>query len=210
MSAASDIDVAEAILDAATRLFAQGGYDGTSLKSIADEVGVRKPSLLYHYSSKEALRLAVLRRVFTRWNDVFPRILQAATTGEDRFEGLVGEVVGFFSEEPNRARLILREMLDRPKNLAAQMHEYVTPWVKIVTDYIERGLESGTIRESIDPQAYVLHVIQMIVGGIATAGVLSPRTIDGEIDMERHVRETIRIAHDSLFIQVPHANDSND
>ena len=199
MSAASDIDVAEAILDAATRLFARGGYDGTSLQAIADEVGVRKPSLLYHYPSKDELRLAVLRRVFARWNDVLPRILQAATTGEDRFEGLVGEVVGFFAEEPNRARLILREMLDRPDELSAQMQQYVAPWITIVTDYIERGRESGTLRSDVDPLAYVLHVIQMIVGGIATADVMAPRTGDGRVDVERYVAETVRISHDALF-----------
>ncbi len=192
--------MSERVLDVATRFFATNGYDGTSLKSIADEVGIRKPSLLYHYPSKEELRLAVLRRVFTRWNDVLPTILQAATTGESRFEGLVGEVIRFFAEEPNRARLLLREMLDRPEILREQMSQYVAPWLAIMTDYIERGKETGTVRADVDAHAYVLHVIQLVVGGIATVDVLGAPREDGTPgDTERHIRETMRFAHDALF-----------
>lgn len=193
-------DVAQATLDAATQLFASNGYDGTSLQAIADAVGVRKPSLLYHYPSKDELRLAVLRRVFEHWNEVFPRILQAATTGNDRFDGLVGEVVRFFAEEPNRARLILREMLDRPAQLRVQMGEYVAPWVAIVTDYIRAGQERRTVRPDVDPEAYVLHVIHMIVSGIATANVLGAPDEGGVPgDLERHIRETVRIARAAVF-----------
>lgn len=194
------------MLDVATRLFACNGYDGTSLQAIADEVGVRKPSLLYHYPSKEELRLSVLRRVFAHWNDVFPRILQAATSGSDRFEGLVGEIVRFFAEEPNRARLILREMLDRPELLQVHMNEYVAPWIKIVTDYIRRGQESKTVRADVDPEAYTLHVIGMIVRGIATADVLAAPGSDAEPDVDRHIRETVRIARAALFTEQENKN----
>ena len=194
-------DVAQRALDVATQLFAANGYDGTSLSAIAAEVGVRKPSLLYHFSSKEELRLAVLRRVFERWNDVLPRVLQAATSGEDRFAGLVSEVVHFFGEDPDRARLLLREMLDRPELLREQMSQYVTPWLAILTDYIRRGQDQGHVRPAVDPHAYLLHVIQLVIGGIATCDVLGAPHPDGTPgDLERHVRETIRFAHDALFI----------
>lgn len=200
-TATEQTDVAQALLDAATKLFAEGGYDGTSLQSIADEVGVRKPSLLYHYPSKEELRLAVLRRVFEHWNEVFPRILQVATSGSDRFEGLVGEIVSFFAQDPDRARLVLREMLDRPEHLRVQMNEYVAPWIKIMTDYIRQGQQNGTVRAEVDPEAYVLHVIGMIVSGIATVDVIgAPDAAGIPGDLDRHVRETVRIARAGLFI----------
>lgn len=201
MSTTPTTDVAQRALDVATQLFAANGYDGTSLSAIAAEVGVRKPSLLYHFPSKEELRLAVLRRVFERWNDVLPRVLQAATSGEDRFASLVSEVVHFFGEDPDRARLLLREMLDRPELLRDQMSQYVTPWLAILTDYIRRGQDRGYIRPNVDPHAYLLHVIQLVIGGIATSDVLGAPHPDGTPgDLERHIRETIRFAHDALFI----------
>jgi len=193
--------VPEQVLDAATRLFAAHGYEGTSLSAIAEEVGIRKPSLLYHYPSKEELREAVLGRLFSHWTEVLPRILQAATTGSSRFEGLVGEVVGFFVADVDRARLLLREMLDRPVELQRQMDGYLAPWLTIIRDYIRTGQESGVVRADVDPDSYIVHVIQMIVGGIATSNVIAvSHPDDDRADLERHVAEIVRIARSSLFI----------
>ncbi len=48
------------ILDGATALFAEEGYGDTSLRDIAERVGVSKSTLLHHYGSKEELLSAVL------------------------------------------------------------------------------------------------------------------------------------------------------
>ena len=43
----------EKILDAALTLFAENGYDGTSVEQIASIVGIKAPSLYKHYKGKE-------------------------------------------------------------------------------------------------------------------------------------------------------------
>ncbi len=190
-------NISEKILDVATKGFALAGYDGTSLSAIAKEVGIKKPSLLYHYPSKEQLRSAVLNRVFEHWNDELPRILKLATSGEDRFNGLLNEIVRFFVTDPNRARLVMREMLDRPDHLSASMEDYLGPYITILSDYIQKGVERGEVRKDVQPRAYVLHVIQMVVGGVATASSI------GATSIEDHVSEIVRIARSSLFVDTP-------
>src|SRR5882762_9471543 len=54
----------EAILNATLRLLAARGVQGTSLDLLADEVGVAKSSILWHFGSKEELLLRVAERVF--------------------------------------------------------------------------------------------------------------------------------------------------
>src|SRR6201984_3500650 len=92
--------VREAILGAATRLFAAHGFDGTALQDIADAVGVSKPAVLHHFPSKEHVRQAVLDAIVAHWNETLPRLLVAATASSDRFDAVFGELYRFFASDP--------------------------------------------------------------------------------------------------------------
>ncbi|MCA9687660.1 MAG: TetR/AcrR family transcriptional regulator, partial [Myxococcales bacterium] len=142
-------DVPTRILREATRLLAERGFDGTSLQDVADAVGIRKPSLLYHFPSKQALREAVFAQMLGHWNVALPRILRAATSGEDQFEGVLDEMVRFFTEDADRARLLLREALDRPRAMAAVIRQHMAPWVASVAGYIRKGQALGALHADI-------------------------------------------------------------
>jgi len=194
------MQISTQILDVATRRFAAHGFKGTSLSAIADEVGIRKASLLYHYASKDILHRAVLDQVLDHWNKVLPRLLEAAAS-EDRFDALLHETVSFFVEDPDRARLILRETLDRPDAMRARLLDAVAPWLGVIAGYIRGAQESGDLREDVDPEAYLLHIIHLVIGSLAisdTLGiVLSRNNHDG--DLKRLTAELERIARVSLF-----------
>lgn len=199
------MDVRSQILSSATRMFARRGFDGTSLQTIADEVGIRKPSLLYHFPSKEALRERVLDNLIQHWSEVLPRLLGEVTSGRGQFDVLTRELVSFFEEDPDRARLVLRELMDRPEDMEARLRNGVRPWVALLSDYIRRGRDAGDLLREVDPEAYVVHVITLAVCGIAARPLLTDALLehgdagDG-VDVEtRHTRELLRIARASLF-----------
>ena len=50
-----------AILTAGVRLFSEQGFDGVSMRGIAEAAGVSKANIYHHFSSKEALYLAILQ-----------------------------------------------------------------------------------------------------------------------------------------------------
>ncbi|HRI70574.1 MAG TPA: helix-turn-helix domain-containing protein [Polyangium sp.] len=131
------------IITAATRLFAAQGVDATSVQAVADAVGVTKQAILHHYPSKEHLRQAVLGAIVAHWNEALPRLLLAAAASEDRFEAVFGELHAFFAQEPDRARLVLREVLDRPAEMKKLMRGPVKPWLDAVAEYVRVGQKAG-------------------------------------------------------------------
>ena len=200
----------EQILAEATRLFAVHGYGGTSLQTIADAVGIRKPSLLYHFKSKAELREAVLDTLMERWQEVVPQVMRSATSGERRFEAALSEVLGFFRADPARAQLLMRELLDRPKEFEARIKRHLGHWIALVMSYIRRGQEEGLIHAGVDPHAYVLHVVAMMVTAIAasplTNNLLRRHADEQDTDrtgqedpLDRSLRELVRMARHGLF-----------
>ncbi|EDM75369.1 putative lactone-dependent transcriptional regulator (tetr-family), mmfr [Plesiocystis pacifica SIR-1] len=209
---ASRADVAQQILEQATRLFAAHGFSGVSLADIAKSVGIRKPSLLYHFQSKDTLRRSVLEEILAHWNETLPQLLMAASTGSEQFDTVLSTTVRFFADDPDRARLILRELLDRPEEMQPLIEAHVRPWVGIVADYIRRGQEAGRVRAEVDPRAYVGHMTVLVLGSMATyeaVGSLGPELEVQESSaqlLERQTAELLRIAKVSLFRPRPVAD----
>ena len=195
------MDVRTQILTHATRLFAEQGYDGTSVQEIADAVGIRKPSLLYHFKSKDALRDNVIAEMLAHWNAVLPGLLLKAST-EERFDATMEALSVFFIEDPDRARLFLRETLDRPDQMQSMLAEFVQPWVELLGAQLERAKEQGLVRPDVDPQAYAVEVITMAVAGTAVIDTLHTILPDHPVrggTRARHARELIRVARSSLY-----------
>ncbi|MEZ4375353.1 MAG: helix-turn-helix domain-containing protein [Polyangiaceae bacterium] len=193
---------AELICEAATRLFARQGFDGTSLQAIAAQVGITKPTLLYHYPSKDALRAAVLENLFAHWRSTVPQLLEAVTSGHARFEALTNELIRFFREDPDRALLLMRELMDRPVHMREQVIDNLRPWLRVVAEYIRTGKRIGQIREDVDEESYLLHVVTLTIATLSNAtlvqAALAPEQPPQAVE-ERHLRELRRLAKVSLF-----------
>ena len=52
------------IVTAAERHFAERGFEATRLDDIADDVGIRRAAIFYHFGDKQELYAAVLGEVF--------------------------------------------------------------------------------------------------------------------------------------------------
>ncbi|MGB8222342.1 MAG: helix-turn-helix domain-containing protein [Polyangiales bacterium] len=197
------MDVRAQILTQATRLFAEQGYDGTSVQQIAEAVGIRKPSVLYHFRSKDALRENVLAEMLAHWNSVLPGLLLKAST-EERFDATMEALSEFFIEDPDRARLFLRETLDRPEQMQAMLVQFVRPWIELLGAQLDRAKTQGLVQDDVDPQAYAIEVITMAVAGTAvidTLQVILPAQPTRGSTRARHARELIRIARASLYTE---------
>ncbi len=203
MATSERSEVRAAVVREATRLFAERGFDGTALQDIAAAVGVSKPAVLHYFPSKEHVRDAVLDGFLAHWKEALPRLLFAAPTGVGRFEAIFGAVRQFFADDPDRSRLMLREMLDRPDALRALLREAVRPWLAAIAGFIRAGQAGGTHHPDLDPEAYLLQMLQITIAAGVSNTVL-PVALDDDLakGRARSDRELDRIARTALFVTI--------
>ncbi|HMH55832.1 MAG TPA: TetR/AcrR family transcriptional regulator [Gemmatimonadales bacterium] len=104
-----------AILDAAEQLFAEHGYDATSLTQVGAAAGVSRGTPGYFFRSKAELYQAVLDRSFAEVRDAVragrARALASNEGAETILAGAVSDYFDFLAARPNFVRLIEREAL---------------------------------------------------------------------------------------------------
>jgi len=84
----------ERILEVAMRLFTEQGYDGTSLREIADELGFTKAALYYHFQSKEEILLAILAPTESLLDQFMDHLVsaQSVEAWADALDWVIGEM----------------------------------------------------------------------------------------------------------------------
>ena len=145
------VDTKALILDAALRRFADHGYDGTSLNDIADDVGIRRPSLLHHFPSKEAIYRAVLRQLVEDWSALVTKAVQDPTKGWDQIERVLAAAFQFFEEHTEFVRLVRREAIAGGP-FFDEIAMSLQPLFDQAVGFLEREMRAGRLRKHNAPQ----------------------------------------------------------
>lgn len=124
---------ADRLLDTAELLFAQQGYDATSLRDIAAAANIQQPGLYKHFESKDALYRRVLQRALQPLADVMDATIERLPQ-EASFRTLAGKLVDVLAQHPNVAMLLARSLLSPP----GHRDEIGMEWVERLTDYGRR------------------------------------------------------------------------
>jgi len=127
------------IVAAAHRLFEKRGYHDTSLEAIAGELGIRAPSLLYHFESKEDLLDAVLGQFYLEGRE---RVLEALASAGDRLDRVVEVVRGLWQRNGGLVRIAITELMKSDGVGRDHIFEVALPTLKMV---------EAVLHESVSP-----------------------------------------------------------
>jgi AcrR family transcriptional regulator len=159
----------EAILDEATRLFAERGYAACSMADLAECVGLRKASLFHHFPSKDDLYGAVLERLMTHLAATISGCISTTGTYPEQLDRMTDGMVAAFGEQPFAARIVAREMMDWGPFAQNRFAELVAPVLQVSEAFFKAGQDSGVFARRDVPQLMLtlmgLHVMPFAVGG---------------------------------------------
>ena len=160
----------ERILDAALVSFATTGFEATSLDQLASELGVRKQTILYHFTSKPALLDAVIDQAAVELAAYLEDALERAGSGFDRIEALVRSVFRLALRRPELLGL-LRESARLGPPAASRLIENLDPLVQRARAFLEAEMEMGHFRKS-DARLLLFSLYSTVVGVATEVEVL--------------------------------------
>lgn len=153
----------ERILEVARAEFADRGFDGARLQDIAERAGLRHPTLLYYFSSKEGLYAAVIESTVLDWARDIHEAITNKLQGFDQVARLVETAFAFFEEHEDFVRIVRREAIQGGSRLQDAIAEFMRPLLLRAVAFLERETAAGRLRPH-DP----LEVMQVCYGSVLT------------------------------------------
>ena len=133
------------IVAEAVRVFAECGYEGTAIASIAERCGLSKQNLLYYFPTKQALYERVLDGVLNEWLARMASLADPAQNPGDLLRAYIKAKLRFSREQPLASRVYAMEVIGGARVYGAQIQSRVVPLLRRDIEVFEGWIAEGRI-----------------------------------------------------------------
>lgn len=172
----------DAIRECAVRLFGKKGYTGTSMRDIANEVGVLPGSLYAHIASKEALLVEIVDDGIGCFNERVAPLVRSEGPPVSRLRAMIMAHVEVVADHPERSQVVFHQwrfLADENLPFAIKRRRaYEGYFVEVV----EQGIADGSLKGDINPRIAVLTILGALnwtPEWLSPNGRLSPSDVGG-------------------------------
>lgn len=148
-----------AIMNVAMHLFGKQGFNGTSMRDIANAVGLLPGSLYAHINSKDAVLLEIVSDGVGRFISAVEPHVTADGDPVDRLRKMIGAHVEVVADNPERSQVVFHQWrflsADNLPQAIERRQRYESCFVKVV----EEGLRAGQIRQDLNLRIAVLTIL---------------------------------------------------
>jgi len=184
------------LLASGRKLFAQRGFDGTSIRAITRDAGANLGAVTYHFGSKRELYSAVLEQGLS---SVAARVRTAAAMEGSGLERMLGVVRAYFEhlqDHPDLPRLLLQEVA-AGKEPPPVVLRIILGVKQTIVELHAQGIADGSVRAS-HPVLTALSVISQPIYLALVSPLL--RTV-GPVDLGDPRTREMTLEHISTFVR---------
>lgn len=150
------------ILATAAELFATKGFAGTTVRDIADSVGILSGSLYHHFKAKEDMVIELFTEYFDELTERWDAVLSAPGDSRMKFEAMLREAFNNVDRHSAAARLFTYEWME-----LRHLGDFTSRWAGIERTWltvIEAGVDEGHFRRDVEPMLLFSVAMDLIRG----------------------------------------------
>jgi len=153
----------EAILRAATKVFAKHGFAGGRIEQISKAAKSYDRMIYYYFGSKEGLFIAVIEDTYRRFNEAEQALALDVSRPVEALTTVIRFVWGYYQQHPEFITLLNTENLYRGKHIArsARAREYSSPVIAVTDAVLRSGAEQGLFRQDLSARDLYLMIAAM-------------------------------------------------
>jgi len=138
--------LADRIVEAGGRLFAEQGFHATGIRAIAQAAKVSIGSIYHYFESKEEILERIVRAEIDRRREFLEGLRKQGLPLEEQVRLIVQHHFSLLREGRDSARLFLREWFDPTPELRTKMYRLYDEVAGYIAQLIEEGIAAGEAR----------------------------------------------------------------
>ena len=162
----AEVDTRGDVLSAARCVFAQRGFNGTSVREVAEVAGVNKAMIYYHFKDKNDLYRAVLSDAFDALQRVWEhKVFKSDVSARKKIKAYVDEFIRFQHHNEDIRKIMTMEystLGEKSENIQWIAKQYFAKDHATLVIILKQGMKTGEIKKT-DPLMAVVVLIGMII-----------------------------------------------
>ncbi|MDH4399820.1 TetR/AcrR family transcriptional regulator [Sphingorhabdus sp.] len=147
------------IMNVAMHLFGKQGFNGTSMRDIANAVGLLPGSLYAHIESKEALLLEIVADGIGRFLAAVEPYVASSVSPLDRLRQMIIAHVEVVADNPERSQVVFHQWRFLSPEYIPEAIERRRRYETCFVEVIEEGVKAGLIRSDLNHRIAVLSIL---------------------------------------------------
>ena len=139
------------IMETALRIFAEKGFQNTTITEISKEAGVSEATVYEYFGTKEDLLFAIPEKITNETLEESSRVIPYIKNVEEKIRAILLFYVQLYQTNPHYSALVLLQLMSNKRFRETPAHAAIRKSSHSLLDCIKAGIEDGTFKKDSNP-----------------------------------------------------------